>query len=84
MQPTFYFKGNIMLNSNLANLPSEGFVRLSVVLALIPVSKTQLWRMIKNGDFPQPKKLGPRIPVWDVNDIRDYIETVSIGGNTND
>ena len=59
-------------------LPSTGFVRLSAILAPIgpiPVSKSTWWAGIKQGRFPKPVKLGPRITAWRVEDIRRLIET---------
>lgn len=58
------------------NLPSAGFLRLSAVLAPagpIPVSKSTWWLGVRNGRYPQPVKLGPRITVWRVDDIRALI-----------
>jgi prophage regulatory protein len=58
-------------------LPKAGFVRLPSVLAPngpIPVSKSTWWAGIKDGRFPRPVKLGARITVWRVEDIRALIE----------
>ena len=49
-----------------SDFPIEGFVRLSQILkpgGPIPVSKSTWWQGVKEGRFPQPQKLGPRIPV---------------------
>lgn len=59
-------------------LPATGFLRLSAILAPqgpIPVSKSTWWAGIKEGRFPKPIKLGPRITAWRVEDIRVLIET---------
>jgi predicted DNA-binding transcriptional regulator AlpA len=60
------------------DLPDTGFLRLSSILAPrgpIPVSKSTWWAGIKDGRFPKPVKLGARITVWRVADIRSLIET---------
>ncbi|MBA5777028.1 AlpA family phage regulatory protein [Stappia sp. F7233] len=60
-----------------SELPQSGFLRLSSILAPngpIPVSKSTWWAGIKDGRFPKPVKLGPRITVWRVEDIRALIE----------
>jgi predicted DNA-binding transcriptional regulator AlpA len=60
--------------------PKTGFVRLSSIIAPrgpIPVSKSTWWAGIKDGRFPKPIKLGPRITAWRVEDIRTLID---IGG----
>jgi len=57
-------------------LPLTGFVRLPGILAPqgpIPVSKSTWWAGIKDGRYPKPVKLGPRITAWRVEDIRSLI-----------
>ena len=54
-------------------LPSEGFVRLPVVVKVLGIGKTTWWVGIKEGRFPQPVKLGPRTTAWRVEDIRALI-----------
>jgi prophage regulatory protein len=58
-------------------LPASGFVRLSSILAPdgpIPVSKSTWWAGIKDGRYPKPVKLGPRITAWRIEDVRTLIE----------
>lgn len=57
--------------------PETGFLRLKQILAPagpIPVSKSTWWAGVKDGRFPKPLKLGPRVTVWRVQDINDLIE----------
>jgi len=64
-------------------LPETGFLRLRQILGdpkagippLIPVRKTTWWEGVRSGRFPKPIKLGPRITVWRVEDIRAFIES---------
>jgi len=66
-------------------LPDDGYVRLYQILGnpkadppvppIIPVSKSTWWAGVKNGRFPAPIKLGPRITAWRVQDIKDFIES---------
>ncbi|MBV6634539.1 MAG: AlpA family phage regulatory protein [Mameliella sp.] len=63
--------------SHQSDFPCTGFVRLSQILAPsgpIPVSKSTWWQGVKDGRFPQPRKLGPRTTVWRVEDIRALFE----------
>jgi len=63
-------------------LPDTGFVRLRSILAPtgpIPVSKSTWWAGVKDGRFPKPLKLGARVTVWRVEDIRDLIENGAQG-----
>jgi prophage regulatory protein len=63
--------------SNQTVLPVTGFLRISQILAPagpIPVSKSTWWAGVKDGRFPKPLKLGKRVTVWRVEDIRELIE----------
>jgi prophage regulatory protein len=58
-------------------IPEAGFMRLKNIIAPygpIPVSKSTWWSGVKSKRFPAPIKLGPKITVWRVEDIRTLIE----------
>jgi len=58
-------------------LPQTGFLRLKSIIAPngpIPVCKSTWWAGVRDGRFPPPVKLGERITVWRVEDIRDLLE----------
>ncbi|SDX70246.1 Predicted DNA-binding transcriptional regulator AlpA [Allochromatium warmingii] len=63
-------------------LPETGFLRLPQIIGdkkvgtppLIPVGKSCWWAGVKTGRFPSPVKLGQRVTVWRVEDIRALIE----------
>ncbi|PWY56060.1 transcriptional regulator [Legionella qingyii] len=71
-------------------LPQTGYLRLSQILGnpkanppvppIIPIGKSSWWEGVKNGRFPQPTKLGPRITVWRVEEIRQLINDGVRGG----
>lgn len=59
-----------------ADLPSTGYLRLRDVIrpfGPIPVGKSTWWAGVKDGRFPKPVKLGPKLTVWRVDDIRRLI-----------
>ena len=66
-----------------STLPETGFLRLPQIIgnpdatppipAIIPVKKSCWWAGVKDGRFPQAVKLGPRVTVWRVEDIRNLI-----------
>jgi predicted DNA-binding transcriptional regulator AlpA len=58
------------------HIPPTGFLRLSQVLALIPVGKSSWWRGCRNGRFPSPVKLGPRTTAWKAEDIAALVEAI--------
>lgn len=51
-------------------LPDAANVRLPVVQRLLGCSSTTVWRMVKRGALPQPRKLSARITAWNVGDLR--------------
>jgi prophage regulatory protein len=55
-------------------LPATGYVRQSKVLIVVPYSPSTLWRKVKEGTFPEPIKLAPRITAWRVEDIREFLD----------
>ncbi len=64
-------------------LPETGYVRLSQIVGnpkadppippIIPVSKSTWWAGVKSGLYPRPVKLGARVTVWHIEDIREFI-----------
>jgi predicted DNA-binding transcriptional regulator AlpA len=73
-------------------LPNEGYLRLPQIIGdktanpeippVIPVCKSTWWQGIKSGKFPKPIKLGHRVTVWRVADIRELIEKEFFGYET--
>lgn len=62
-------------------LPAEGFIRLPQVLSLFGVQKSKIWAMVKDGQFPAPKKFGNKTSIWDVREIREVMERISREGS---
>jgi predicted DNA-binding transcriptional regulator AlpA len=42
--------------------------------AIVPVSKSTWWAGVKDGRFPQPIKLGPRITAWRESDVLALVD----------
>lgn len=59
-------------------LPEVGFIRLSTVLKIIPVSKSTWWAGIQSGRYPQSVKLAKRITAWRVEEIRNLINNSNL------
>jgi predicted DNA-binding transcriptional regulator AlpA len=55
---------------NFDSLPDSASVRLPVVSALKACSAATVWRMVRRGDLPAPRKLSPRITAWNVGELR--------------
>ena len=56
------------------SIPETGFVRLNVVLMVIPVKKSCWWEGVKTGRFPKPVKISTRCTAWRAEDIRALIK----------
>lgn len=51
-------------------LPDSANVRLPVVMQLYGISSATVWRAVKAGTIPTPRKLTPRTTAWLVKDLR--------------
>lgn len=52
------------------DLPDSASVRLPVVAALNGISAPTVWRWVKAGRLPAPRKAGPNTTVWSVGELR--------------
>jgi len=69
---------------NIAALQGTAFLRLRDIIGdrksdpprpgLIPVGASTWWAGVKDGRYPKPVKLGPRVTAWRCEDIRALIE----------
>lgn len=59
--------------TDLANLPDDSLIPQTDVLAIIRISRTSWWRGVKDGRYPQPVKLGPRMNRWRLGTIRELV-----------
>ena len=48
------------------------FLRLPEVLARTGLSKSSVWKFVKDGTFPEPIKLGPRARGWIESEIEAH------------
>lgn len=54
-------------------IPETGFVRQAQILRLVPVSRSTLWRYVRDGLFPRPLKLSTGVTVWRAEEVRRWI-----------
>ncbi len=52
------------------SLPDSANVRLPVVAALFACASATVWRRVKLGTLPTPRKLGARVTAWNVGELR--------------
>ena len=55
---------------NFDSLPDSANVRQPVVQGLVGCSHATIWRMVKKGSLPAPRKLSERVTAWNVGDLR--------------
>ena len=55
---------------NFDSLPDSAHVRLPVVRGLYGASASTIWRNVKAGAIPEPRKLTPAISAWNVGELR--------------
>ncbi|HAF01304.1 MAG TPA: transcriptional regulator [Methylophilaceae bacterium] len=54
-------------------LPDSASVRQPVVQALYACSAASIWRGVKAGRIPAPRKLSPRTTCWNVGELRQAL-----------
>lgn len=61
---------------------NQQFIRLPEVSKLTGLAKSTVWLWVKENKLPKPIKLSPRVTVWHLSDLEQWIEKQS-KGNTN-
>jgi predicted DNA-binding transcriptional regulator AlpA len=70
-------KTNVEVNHR---LPDDGYLRIWQIIggkgypAIIPISKSSLWKAIHEKRIPAPVHLGPRTSAWKTSAIRAYLD----------
>lgn len=64
---------------NFDDLPNTANVRLPVVQSFYGCSTASVWRGVKDGRIPKPRKLSPRTTCWNVGELRQALAKT---GNT--
>ena len=59
---------------NFDQLPDSANVRLPTVMGLYSISAATVWRQVKAGIIPSPRKLTPRTTAWSVKDLRQVLD----------
>ncbi|WP_118185722.1 helix-turn-helix transcriptional regulator [Paraburkholderia phosphatilytica] len=55
-------------------LPQTGMVRFSMIRPVITLSNVTVWRLIKDGRFPEPLRVSGVLRLWRVEEIREWME----------
>ncbi|NBX86002.1 MAG: AlpA family phage regulatory protein [Proteobacteria bacterium] len=60
------------MNSNV--LPEWQHWRINTVMQVTALARSTIWKMVKEGRFPAPKKLSQRVTAWNAADVRAWLE----------
>ncbi len=69
-------KANVESFESFDHLPDSANVRLPVVCRIFSAGPASIWRWSKSGRLPAPKKVGPRVTVWNVGGLRRVLEQI--------
>jgi predicted DNA-binding transcriptional regulator AlpA len=65
-------------NTNFDDLPDSAFVRQPTVSMLCGgTDRATLYKWVKAGTFPAPKKLSPQTTAWNVGDLRRHFSMLA-------
>ena len=56
-------------------MSEKKLLRLPQVMELTAAARSTIWKWVKEGEFPQPVKLSPRVTVWRLSEIEEWIES---------
>jgi len=52
---------------------TETLIRLPQVRARTGLSKTEIYRRAKSGEFPSPRRLSHKVSVWQASEVEAWI-----------
>lgn len=56
---------------------TQKLIRRPEVEALTGLSRTSIYRMMEEGDFPRPVRVGKRAVAWREADLADWLDNLS-------
>lgn len=69
-------RGEVSMGHEVPHGGHSQLLREQVVLQIVPISRSTLWRLVKQGKFPQPRKASAGITVWKADEVERWIETL--------
>lgn len=51
------------------------FIRMSELKDKVALSRSQIYRLIQQGEFPEPIKLGKKISVWTDSEVEEWMSS---------
>ncbi len=50
------------------------FLRISDVAEKTALSESTIWLWVSNGQFPKPKKLSPKVTIWEETKVDEWMQ----------
>jgi prophage regulatory protein len=60
--------------------PSTRLIRLDAVCTRIGLGRSTIWRMTKDGEFPQPRRLSTHAVAWLEADVNEWVRARLVVG----
>jgi prophage regulatory protein len=57
------------------------YIRFKELRKLIPLCRTTIWRMMREGRFPQSRRIGKVATAWLENEVEEWIRQRAREGN---
>ena len=57
--------------------PVMGFIRMPALVKLLGISKTTIYKEIREGRFPKQVRLSSRVSAWRISDLKTYFDMLS-------
>jgi prophage regulatory protein len=51
------------------------FIRMPDLRSKVGLSKSQIYKLIQQGEFPKPIKLGDKIAVWAQTEVEEWMSS---------
>ncbi len=57
------------------------YIRFKELRKLIPLGRTTIWRMMREGRFPQSRRIGKMAAAWLESEVEEWIKERAQAGN---
>lgn len=69
---------------NLNFEPNDQALRWIDLQKIVPLSKTSIWRMERDGIFPKRRKMGKKLVVWLRSEVENWLNNLEVSDQTID
>lgn len=63
------------------SLVPGSLVRIKTILSVLPMSRSTWWNGVRDGRYPAPIKLGPKITAWRADDVNAVLKRSTSRGS---